>query len=120
MKFEYSEHCYYVYLMTNKPRGVFYVGITSDLIGRIGKHRTHAIKKSFTDRYNLERLVWYEPHSEIFSAIIREKQIKRWVRDWKINLVEQRNPIWEDLWGEITSNHEYLGTDYSDFQFQLD
>ncbi|MEK7661149.1 MAG: GIY-YIG nuclease family protein [Pseudomonadota bacterium] len=118
MKFDYSEHCYYVYLMTNRPRGVFYVGVTSDLIGRTWKHRSHAIKKSFTDKFNLERLVWYEPHREVTSPIRREKQIKRWVREWKINLVECANPNWEDLWREITSNRPYVTNDYANFGFQ--
>lgn len=106
--------------MTNRPRGGFYVGVTSDLIGRTWKHRTRAIKKSFTDKYNLERLVWYEPHGDVTGAIHREKQIKRWIRTWKINLVESVNPSWHDLWDEITNSRLYVAKDYSDYAFHLE
>ena len=96
------EDKYYVYLMTNRPRGTFYVGVTSDLVKRVWQHRTHQLKPSFTDRYNLERLVWVEQYREVGVAIQREKRIKRWRRDWKIQLVETNNPEWRDLWNDIS------------------
>ncbi len=84
----------FVYLVTNRPRGVLYVGITSDLVKRVWQHRTHQLKRSFTDRYNLERLVWVEQYRDVNVAIRREKLIKRWRREWKIQLVEKSNPEW--------------------------
>ena len=95
------EDRYFVYLVTNRPRGVFYVGITSDLVKRVWQHRTHQLKRSFTDRYNLERLVWVEQYRDVRIAIRREKLIKRWRREWKIELVEKSNPDWRDLWEEL-------------------
>ncbi len=87
----------FVYIVTNKPRGTLYIGVTSDLAKRVYQHRTHAIR-GFTDCYNLERLVWFERHAEPRHAIQREKSLKRWYRDWKIALVETANPQWRDLW----------------------
>ena len=90
----------YVYIMTNRPRGTLYIGVTGDLVQRVWQHRTHAAP-GFTDRYNLERLVWFEAHGEPGVAIQREKSLKRWYRRWKIELVEKTNPGWRDMWGEI-------------------
>ena len=97
------EDSYFVYMMTNRPRGVLYVGMTSNLVGRVWQHRTHYYKGCFTDRYNLERLVWAQCYREVGFAIKREKLIKRWVRPWKYALVEAENPDWDDLWEGITS-----------------
>ncbi|MBQ0752144.1 MAG: GIY-YIG nuclease family protein [Roseovarius sp.] len=90
----------YVYIVTNKPRGTLYIGVTGDLRNRVWQHRRH-ILDGFTDRYNLERLVWFEPHTKPTLAIQREKSLKRWYRDWKIALIEQSNPQWRDLWQDI-------------------
>ena len=90
----------YVYIVTNKPRGTLYIGVTGDIAKRVWQHRNH-ILDGFTDRYNLERLVWFEPHTEPSVAIQREKSLKRWYRDWKIALIEQSNPQWRDLWQDI-------------------
>jgi len=90
----------FVYIVTNKPRGTLYIGMTSNLVHRIWQHRTHALP-GFTDRYNLTRLVWLEQHSEPREAIRREKALKRWARDWKIALVERENPGWRDLWEDV-------------------
>ena len=90
----------YVYIVTNKPRGTLYIGVTGDVRNRVWQHRSH-ILDGFTDRYNLERLVWFEPHTEPTLAIQREKSLKRWYRDWKIALIEQSNPQWRDLWQDI-------------------
>jgi putative endonuclease len=93
----------FVYMMTNKPNGTLYIGVTNDLIRRVHEHRTHAVK-GFTDRYNLERLVWFEPHAEPTAAIQHEKSLKRWNRAWKVDLIESSNAAWRDLWPEIVGS----------------
>ena len=87
---------FYVYIMTSKPRGVLYTGMTDDINRRAWEHREHLIK-GFTDRYNCEVLVWFEPHSTRESAFAREKRIKEWKRAWKVQLIEDMNPDWRDL-----------------------
>jgi len=85
-----------VYIVTNKLNGVLYTGMTDDINRRAWEHRTHAIE-GFSDRYNCERLVWYEAHESRESAFKRERQIKEWKRAWKIELITQFNPDWSDL-----------------------
>jgi putative endonuclease len=92
---------YYVYLLASRKHGTLYVGVTSDLVRRVYEHRTEAAP-GFTARYGVSRLVWYEPHNDIERAILREKELKKWRRDWKINLIERDNPDWADLWPAIT------------------
>lgn len=92
----------WVYILTNKPQGVLYVGVTSDLEGRIWEHRNH-VHQGFTDSYNCTQLVWYEDYDEITDAILREKQIKHWKRAWKVQLIEEMNPQWQDLFETIMS-----------------
>lgn len=87
---------FYVYIMTNKPYGVLYTGMTDDINARTWMHREH-ILKGFTDKYNCEMLAWYEVHESRESAFIREQRIKEWKRDWKIRLIEEINPDWRDL-----------------------
>ena len=82
--------------MTNKPRGVLYIGVTSDLAARLHQHRT-GNGSAFCRRYNLTRLVLAEEHETILEAIAREKALKTWQRDWKIRLIEEGNPGWTDL-----------------------
>jgi putative endonuclease len=89
-----------VYIMTNHFRGVLYVGMTSDLPERVRKHR-EGVLPGFTHDYNLTRLVWYESHGCAEGAIAREKRIKRWLRPWKFELIEEQNPRWDDLWPVI-------------------
>ena len=91
---------YYVYIMTNKPNGVLYIGMSNDLIRRVFEHKNHSLK-GFTDDYNLTRLVWFEQTGDVMSAIAREKQLKNWHRDWKIELIENMNPEWNDLYEAI-------------------
>ena len=91
---------YYVYIMTNKPNGVLYIGMTNDLIRRVFEHKNHSVK-GFTDDYNLTRLVWFEQTGDVMSAIAREKQLKNWHRDWKVELIENINPEWNDLFEAI-------------------
>ena len=94
-----------VYIMTNKPHGTLYIGVTGDLIRRVWQHRTHAVP-GFTDLYNLDKLAWFEMHTEPERAIRREKALKRWYRRWKIDLIETANPQWRDLWYEICPESE--------------
>lgn len=90
----------WVYIMTNKPNGTFYVGVTSSLPHRVNQHRTGAVP-GFTKKYGLTRLVFAEPHDTIESAIRREKVIKGWPRAWKIRLIREGNPDWADLYDQI-------------------
>ncbi len=89
-----------VYIISNKPHGTLYIGVTSNLSGRIWQHK-NKVCKGFTEKYNLQYLVWYEVHNDMQSAISREKQLKNWRRDWKLELVNQFNPEWKDLYKEI-------------------
>jgi len=87
---------YFVYLLTNKPYGTIYTGVTSNLIQRVYQHKEGFVD-GFTKKYDLHQLVYYEVHVDINEAILREKRIKRWHRQWKINLIEQSNPHWSNL-----------------------
>ena len=89
-----------VYILASKPNGTLYVGVTSDLIQRIWQHRNDLVE-GFTKRYGVHRLVWYEVHECMESAIRRERAIKKWHRVWKIELIEKNNPTWRDLYNEI-------------------
>ena len=91
-----EEKQYHVYIITNKPRGVLYVGITSDLMRRMEEHRSGAVR-GFSWKYNLKLLVYVEQYGDPDTAIRREKQLKAWKREWKIELIEQQNPEWVDL-----------------------
>ena len=90
----------YVYILASRPYDTLYIGVTSDLIKRVWQHREAPVA-SFTNRYDVKRLVWYEIHTDITQAILREKQLKRWNRDWKINLIQSTNPAWHDLYAAI-------------------
>ena len=85
-----------VYLLATRKDGPLYVGVTSDLVKRAFEHHSHAVP-GFAARYNIDRLVWYEMHETAEAAIVREKRIKRWRREWKIALIEAANPEWNDL-----------------------
>jgi len=91
---------YFVYIMASDYRGTLYVGVTGDLIRRTWEHR-ESVVLGFTTRYGVKRLVWYEVHDCIEAAILREKRIKRWLRTWKIHLIEKENPTWRDLYLEV-------------------
>jgi len=88
---------YFVYIMTNKPQGTLYIGVTNDIIRRASEHR-EKLMKGFTQKYNLKKLVYYEFHQDINMAIQREKNLKHWKREWKLKLIEELNSQWEDLW----------------------
>jgi putative endonuclease len=93
---------YYVYILAGRRHGTLYIGVTNDLVRRVHEHRCHAVP-GFTRRYHVERLVWFEPHDDIGAAIRREKSLKRWLRAWKVVLIEQTNPTWRDLYGEVAA-----------------
>ena len=92
---------YYVYMITNKYRNVLYTGITNDLIRRVYEHRNHLLKYSFTARFNVTDLVYFEQTNDVYSAIEREKQIKSWSRARKNALVETQNPTWMDQYNDL-------------------
>lgn len=87
---------YYVYILTNRNNNVLYIGVTNNLSRRIYEHKNKLID-GFTKKYNLNKLVYYEMTEDIHSALRREKQLKNWHRQWKINLVNTVNPLWNDL-----------------------
>ena len=93
-----------VYLLARASHSTFYTGVTSDLIGRIYQHRTGAFG-GFTLRWDIKRLVWFEVHETMDSAIHREKQIKRWRRQWKYDLIAKDNPTWRDLAEDLGFDH---------------
>ena len=94
---------YFVYIMANKKNGTLYIGVTGDLLKRVCEHK-HDIIKGFTKQYGIHRLVYYEATESIHSAIEREKQLKKWNRQWKIRLIEEMNPRWQDLYHEFTKS----------------
>jgi putative endonuclease len=96
-----QEKYYYVYILASKPYGTIYTGVTSNLIGRTWQHKNDLVE-SFTKKYGIHRLVYYEQCQSIESAINREKQIKKWKRIWKLELIEKMNPDWKDLYDELT------------------
>jgi putative endonuclease len=89
-----------VYILTNKRNGTLYVGVTSNLPKRIWEHNNKVVK-GFTLKYGLNRLVWYERHETMGSAIQREKAMKFWLRQWKLKTIEEMNPDWRDLYEEL-------------------
>ena len=91
---------YYMYIMANKPNGTLYIGSTSNLVRRVYEHKNDLID-GFTKRYGVHRLVCYEETSDNDSARLREKQMKKWNRQWKINRIIEMNPDWEDLYDSI-------------------
>ncbi|HEX9964224.1 MAG TPA: GIY-YIG nuclease family protein [Allosphingosinicella sp.] len=86
----------FAYILASRFRGTLYTGVTSDLVRRIWEHR-NGIRSRFPSRYAVNRLVWYDAFGDIEFAILREKQLKRWHRPWKVNLIEQTDPHWDDL-----------------------
>ena len=92
----------YVYIMTNKPSGTLYIGVTSNIAARIFQHRTGQ-GSDFCGKHGLNRLVYIERHERIDGAIVREKALKAWNRSWKLNLIGQTNPDWRDLFDELNA-----------------
>ncbi len=89
-----------VYILASQPNGTLYIGVTSNLAKRIYEHKNH-LTQGFSDKYDVEILVWYELHDSMESAISREKAIKKWNRNWKLRIIEEFNPEWNDLYEDI-------------------
>ena len=94
---------YYVYILASKRNGTLYTGVTNSLIRRVEEHKAYAIS-GFTKKYKVHTLVYYESFDDIRQAIWREKCIKKWKRQWKINLIEELNPEWKDLYYDISGD----------------
>ena len=92
----------WVYILASRYRGTLYVGVTADLARRMWEHRNGA-GSEFVQEYAVHRLVYVEQHARIDDAIVREKRLKRWKRDWKIRLIEEQNPDWNDLYGQLNA-----------------
>ncbi len=90
----------YTYILASRPNGAIYIGVTSDLIKRVYNHKS-GFGSKHTRKYNIKNLVWYEQHSDIVSAIRKEKCLKKYPRQWKINLIVKDNPNWRDLYMDI-------------------
>jgi putative endonuclease len=88
---------FYVYLLASRRHGTLYLGVTNDLVRRVHQHKTRSVA-GFTARYGVDRLVWFETHDDPIAAISREKELKKWRRDWKIRLIEEQNPDWRDMY----------------------
>lgn len=91
---------FYVYILASHRNGTLYIGVTTDLVKRVYQHKKKMFD-GFTKKYSIENLVYFEVHENSNSAIIREKQMKKWRRKWKLNLIEKMNPTWKDLYEEI-------------------
>jgi putative endonuclease len=93
---------YYVYILASQRNGTLYIGVTNNLVRRTWQHREDVVD-GFTSKYGVNMLVWYEVHESIEAAITREKQIKKWNRAWKLRLIEESNPNWQDLYLTFTA-----------------
>ncbi|MBK7254215.1 MAG: GIY-YIG nuclease family protein [Ignavibacteria bacterium] len=102
---------YFVYIMTNKMNGTLYTGFTNNLLRRVIEHKRKDIK-GFTQKYGLDKLVWYEQTTDVMSAIRKEKQIKKWYREYKINIINEKNREWKDLFYEIGGTDEMLSYNF--------
>ena len=88
---------WYIYIMSNKPNGVLYVGVTDDINARAQEHKSKVYPNSFTARYNCDKLMYFEEHKNGSQASKRERQMKKWKREWKVKLIEEMNPSWADM-----------------------
>jgi putative endonuclease len=91
----------YVYILASRPNGAIYIGVTSNLAKRLYQHR-HSLVEGHTKRYDIKALMYFEAYDDISEAILREKRLKKWRREWKVGLIEQTNPTWRDLTPDIT------------------
>lgn len=91
---------YYVYILASQERGTLYIGVTSDFVKRVWEHKNKVVE-GFTGKYDVDRLVYFEVFSDVEEAIKHEKRLKKYKRDWKMNLIERQNPHWDDLYDGI-------------------
>ena len=91
---------YYIYILASKRNGTLYIGVTNNLVRRVYEHKNELVD-GFTKKYDVKNLVYYEQTEDINSAILREKRIKTWKRNWKIKLIEDFNPTWKDLYENL-------------------
>lgn len=101
-KLEYEIVSFYVYMLVSRRNGTLYIGMTDDLVRRVWEHRTGAVP-GFTRKYGVKMLVWFEQHETREAALMRERQLKKWNRAWKLELIERQNTSWRDLWDELHS-----------------
>jgi putative endonuclease len=92
---------FFVYMLASKRNGTLYTGMTDDIVKRVWQHRNDVVD-GFAKDHGVKALVWYEIHETREAALTRERQIKKWNRTWKLELIEMNNPAWQDLWSEIT------------------
>ncbi len=97
-----TERASYVYILASAPYGTLYVGVTTNIVKRTWQHKEQFLE-GFTKKYGVHMLVWYEVHTELMNAVAREKQLKKWKREWKIELIHERNPRWRDLYADFTA-----------------
>lgn len=97
------DHQYFLYILASRKNGTLYIGVTNNLLKRVHQHKTNLVK-GFTEKYGVHRLVYFEQYGDIRYAINREKRMKRWKRQWKINLIEKDNPEWKDLFDELAAS----------------
>ena len=98
-----KDHTYFLYILASRRNGTLYVGVTNNLLRRVQEHR-EGLVPGFTKKYDVKLLVYSEVFGDISEAIAREKRVKRWLRRWKLDLIEQQNPNWQDLWPELAAN----------------
>ncbi len=99
----HEERIYYVYILASQKNGTLYIGVTNDVINRVYEHK-QKMNPGFTNKYNVNKLVYYEEYQYIDDAIDREKNLKKWKRGWKIKMIEEFNPSWKDLFTELTND----------------
>jgi putative endonuclease len=97
-----TERCYWVYILASRLGGTLYIGVTDDLVRRVHEHRSKIVG-GFTRKYNVTRLAYFESFADVENAILRVKRLKRWKRRWKIQLIEDSNPNWDDLYPSIAA-----------------
>ena len=97
-----------VYLLASGRNGTLYLGVTGNLVQRVWQHREHLVD-GFSKEYGVTQLVWFEQHDTMESAITREKRIKKWRREWKLDLIERSNPYWNDRWPEVVGQDKVAG-----------
>ena len=101
-----TQHRYWTYILVSQPRGTLYIGVTNNILGRVELHRARR-GSGFTSKHGVTMLVWFEEFDRIEDAIQREKSLKRYLRQWKINLIEQSNPQWVDLYPGLAARNDF-------------